>query len=631
MGFYVRKSLKAGPFRFNLSKSGVGVSAGVPGFRVGTGPRGNYVHVGRGGVYYRASLGGGDARRQTRPTAPRGPAWAPEMSATEQVAMTDITGVTAVELAPTSADDLVQQLNAAAAVRMWWKLLLVIPIIGWAAAYWLRMAQIARASVVVFYEVEDDHGQWFEQIVSAWSALAQAAGVWRLTSEGALNTTHLRKVNAGASTLINRAAAVVGATGPRVLVTNIAVPSVGVGHQSLHFLPDRVLVRIGRRYSEVSYAQLNVHCSQTRFIESGRVPRDAIRVGTTWKYANVSGGPDRRYKNNQQLPILGYAELELGTSSGLRWTLQCSNLKATQDAATVLSDARAPSLAQAPVSPAPAQLLSDAERDRASERLRDAYLEGRLTESEYEECSGAALQARRQSELDACLEGIPAAPALLPRGVSPRESPATHRPQARYPAPRPEGPVIRPRGARRRLRRTHARRGGRTYPASRSCSGEGFVRCSAPLCQDVHSGDRRALDRSVEPPGDSLSSRALGRRLRSKRSRLWQNAPSSPVQPGDHVRAIAIASGPAPSTSSPSPAQGIISPQRRGSSEAVSQPMAQPADARSAPFGCPERRSTSPHEGALCERTRQDPTTQRDKLAKQHPSPLPPVVRWFNV
>jgi hypothetical protein len=39
VGFYVRKSVKAGPFRFNLSKSGIGVSAGVPGFRVGTGPR----------------------------------------------------------------------------------------------------------------------------------------------------------------------------------------------------------------------------------------------------------------------------------------------------------------------------------------------------------------------------------------------------------------------------------------------------------------------------------------------------------------------------------------------------------------------------------------------------------------
>lgn len=56
MGFYLRKSLKAGPFRFNFSKSGVGVSVGVKGLRIGTGPRGNYIHAGVGGFYYRASL-----------------------------------------------------------------------------------------------------------------------------------------------------------------------------------------------------------------------------------------------------------------------------------------------------------------------------------------------------------------------------------------------------------------------------------------------------------------------------------------------------------------------------------------------------------------------------------------------
>src|SRR3954451_2417379 len=55
MSFYLRKSVKAGPFRFNLSKSGLGVSAGVPGFRAGTGPRGNYVRVGGGGVFYRVT------------------------------------------------------------------------------------------------------------------------------------------------------------------------------------------------------------------------------------------------------------------------------------------------------------------------------------------------------------------------------------------------------------------------------------------------------------------------------------------------------------------------------------------------------------------------------------------------
>jgi len=56
MPFYLRKSLSFGPLRFNLSNSGIGVSTGVKGFRVGAGPRGNYIHAGRGGFYYRSTL-----------------------------------------------------------------------------------------------------------------------------------------------------------------------------------------------------------------------------------------------------------------------------------------------------------------------------------------------------------------------------------------------------------------------------------------------------------------------------------------------------------------------------------------------------------------------------------------------
>ncbi len=40
MGFYYRKSVRVGPFRINLSKSGVGLSTGVPGFRTGVSSRG---------------------------------------------------------------------------------------------------------------------------------------------------------------------------------------------------------------------------------------------------------------------------------------------------------------------------------------------------------------------------------------------------------------------------------------------------------------------------------------------------------------------------------------------------------------------------------------------------------------
>lgn len=60
MGFFVRKSLgKIGPIRFNLSKSGIGISAGVSGARIGIGPQGAYVTGGRGGLYYRKYLHSG--------------------------------------------------------------------------------------------------------------------------------------------------------------------------------------------------------------------------------------------------------------------------------------------------------------------------------------------------------------------------------------------------------------------------------------------------------------------------------------------------------------------------------------------------------------------------------------------
>jgi len=64
MGLYLRKSFRAGPVRFNLSKSGIGISGGVKGARISVGPRGTYVHCGRHGLYYRKHLSSAQARSQ---------------------------------------------------------------------------------------------------------------------------------------------------------------------------------------------------------------------------------------------------------------------------------------------------------------------------------------------------------------------------------------------------------------------------------------------------------------------------------------------------------------------------------------------------------------------------------------
>lgn len=72
MGFTFRKSLRLpGGFRLNLSKSGVGASWGVPGIRIGTGPRGPRVsaYIPGTGIGWTSSLGG-ERKSDTQPAAP---------------------------------------------------------------------------------------------------------------------------------------------------------------------------------------------------------------------------------------------------------------------------------------------------------------------------------------------------------------------------------------------------------------------------------------------------------------------------------------------------------------------------------------------------------------------------------
>jgi hypothetical protein len=107
--------------------------------------------------------------------------------------------------------------------------------------------------------------------------------------------------------------------------------AIGVGRQTLHFLPDRLLVFDGARVGAVPYAHLNVTCDPTRFIEDGTPPRDARVVDRTWRYVNKSGGPDRRFKGNKELPVCLYDGLAFSSASGLNELVQVSGAGLASD------------------------------------------------------------------------------------------------------------------------------------------------------------------------------------------------------------------------------------------------------------------------------------------------------------
>ena len=220
MSFYLRKSIRVGPIRFNLSKSGIGVSAGITGFRVGTGPRGNYVHMGRGGVYYRKTLSPSDSSRshtqtdgETNPDAnsQRGVGPMVEIESGDVTAMVD-----------SSSAELLQELNekkrkiriapviiilavlfsAALFFALIHPVIQVALILAWIVAVYRAFRRDALVkTVVLVYAFDEVLERAYGALHEASARLASCAGHWHIAAS---SKVYERKYHAGASSLVDR-------------------------------------------------------------------------------------------------------------------------------------------------------------------------------------------------------------------------------------------------------------------------------------------------------------------------------------------------------------------------------------------------------------------------------------------
>lgn len=337
MGFYLHKSVAVGPFRFNLSGSGVGMSVGVRGLRVGTGPRGNYVRMGRGGVYYQQTFHSPSAP----PVAPRVlPTPSPQVPDRTHAPLQEIASANAAQIADSSSEQLLAELREkrraislmpfviagsilllllAAALPGWAFLLLAMAMaVGIVAA---RRRDVLRKTTVILYDFASEVEESFRTFAQWGDALASCRRTWHVAAEGRVSDS---KYHAGATSLLQRNATTVRSAAPPYVRTNVPVLSIAAGHRTLYFLPDHLLVYDGSSIGAVSYRSVDLAVARQRFIEEGGVPSDATVVDYTWRYVNKSGGPDRRFNNNPRIPICLYDELHFRTASGLNEVLQLS-------------------------------------------------------------------------------------------------------------------------------------------------------------------------------------------------------------------------------------------------------------------------------------------------------------------
>ncbi|MGO4479773.1 hypothetical protein AB4Z32_26395 [Massilia sp. 2TAF26] len=201
-----------------------------------------------------------------------------------------------------------------------WLALLSLAVLVVLTIYMSVRDTVAKTSVL-FYDLDAANESAFEALHEAFQTLAGCRRAWRINAQAAV---YDRKYHAGAGSVVNRKDAQFGKGLPPMVKSNLEVPYAKSGSTSIYYMPDRVLLYSPSGVGAISYKDLDVSGESRRFIEDGAVPGDAQVVGHTWRYVNKGGGPDRRFKNNRQLPIALYEELAFKSPSGLNELFQLS-------------------------------------------------------------------------------------------------------------------------------------------------------------------------------------------------------------------------------------------------------------------------------------------------------------------
>lgn len=322
MGWRYRKSINlGGGFRINLSKSGIGYSWGVPGYRhtysANGSQRKTYSIPGTGISYVESTKG----RNRNNSNNNSGDSYKYDASTklitgnTTYYQNSNITNMG-------KGDEILKQINKLRTIDILANICLIM-IVLFPIGIILKILIAKQWKLDLTYEMDDINKKKFESLNSFLEILQQNNKLWQIGSSTMVYNT---KYNAGAGNNVTRHRVLISKKMPRYVSHNIDVYCMNLTNEKIYFTPDRMLIfknlgGVGCR----KYNDMIAEFDTTNFVESEFVPRDAEIIRYTWRYVNKSGGPDKRFNNNRQIPVCKYGEISLTSEDGINIMLEYSN------------------------------------------------------------------------------------------------------------------------------------------------------------------------------------------------------------------------------------------------------------------------------------------------------------------
>lgn len=338
MGFYFRKSKSFGPFRINLSKSGIGLSTGVKGARLSIGPKGTYVNMGRNGLYYRKKIGL-KSKITTIKTTPF------SNYSTNKKIYTNANPTSTMNIVETSyaknsyEREVIRKIKSSKKLNTLWN------VFFWGSLFlgignpfiWI-ISVISGIIRTIFKDIfvteincdleEDDKEAWNEFIESL-NLIKTSNRFWIINS---IEKLYGSKSDFGSTNDVDRKIITnfselkIGKVNKMRIKSNCRMFQIYDKDLRILFLPELLIISTKKEISFHTYNQFKISHSESRFVESPfTLPNDAEVLEWKYQHTTKDGTMDLRYKNNSKYPICNYGMLSLSSSSGLLIQFELSN------------------------------------------------------------------------------------------------------------------------------------------------------------------------------------------------------------------------------------------------------------------------------------------------------------------
>lgn len=200
----------------------------------------------------------------------------------------------------------------------------------------LTQAEISRlvswedsTKIAITFESSDTSQRAYAAMVRAFDMLKSSVKKWDITADKATDqfaerTLATRSVNRHPVTFDFSSTDLIQFAGRAMRFENVN------GDDILLYPGVAVLPRADGAFALIDLRELQISSEYRRFHEEEGVPSDSRIDGHTWAKTNKNGSPDRRFKDNYQIPICIYGNITFHSQTGVTEEYMVSNADAAE-------------------------------------------------------------------------------------------------------------------------------------------------------------------------------------------------------------------------------------------------------------------------------------------------------------